>query len=463
MTCSEGHDGGRSRGAHLRSGQAGRSGWMAGAVAVLFALCAVAVPAAAESARQLDRVVALVDEDVVLESELLERVRLIRAQLQAAGREVPGNDVLVNQVIERLVVESIQLQMAERGGIVIADDALTRAIQGIAQQNRMTLDQFLAQLTKDGLAYPAFREQVRREMMINSMQQRRVAPRVFVGEQEVDNFLNTNLGKLITGDDYKVGHILLATPDGASAEAIAAAEAKARELHAQLQAGADFCAISVANSAASNALDCGDLGWRKAPQLPSLFAEQVAALTAGALLEPIRSAAGFHIVKLQDRRGATEQAQETHVRHILVRPSEIRSEAEAQQRALDVLRRLEAGEDFCAVSSQFSEDPGRALICGDMGWSRPDDFVPEFAAEMLKTAEKGRSGVFKTQFGFHVLEVLERRNRDFTDENRKQLALRYIRSQRYDEELENFLAQIREDAFVEVKIGQRQTVSPEAR
>ena len=192
-------------------------------------------------------------------------------------------------------------------------------------------------------------------------------------------------------------------------------------------------------------------------------AEQVAVLTAGALLEPIRSAAGFHIVKLQDRRGATEQAQETHVRHILVRPSEIRSEVEAQQRALDVLRRLEAGEDFCAVSSQFSEDPGSALICGDMGWSRPDDFVPEFAAEMLKTAEKGRSGVFKTQFGFHVLEVLERRNRDFTDENRKQLALRYIRSQRYDEELENFLAQIREDAFVEVKIGQRQTVSPEAR
>ncbi len=417
---------------------------------------------AAESQRQLDRIAALVDEDVVLESEVLERVRMIRDQMRSAGREAPPNDVLLSQVVERLILESIQLQMAQRGGIVVADDALTRALQGIAEQNKMTLDQFIGQLAKDGMSYASFREQVRREMVISRMQQARVTPRVFVAEQEVENFLNNNLGKLIAGDDYKVGHILLATPDGATPEATAAAEKKAQELYAQLAAGADFCALSVANSAAQNALDCGDLGWRKAPQLPALFAELVAAQPAGTVLRPIRSAAGYHIVKVQDRRGATGQAEETKVRHILVRPSEIRTEEEAHQRVLDVQRRLAAGEDFCALSTQFSEDPGSALICGDLGWSKPEDFVPEFAAEMARTPIKGRSAPIKSKFGWHIIEVLDRRNRDVTDENRKQLALRYIRSQRFDEELENFLAQIREDAYVEVKLGQRQTVSPEA-
>ena len=417
---------------------------------------------AAESQRQLERIAALVDEDVVLESEVLERVRMIRDQMRSAGREAPPNDVLLSQVVERLILESIQLQMAQRGGIVVADDALTRAVQGIAEQNKMTLDQFIAQLAKDGMSYPSFREQVRREMVISRMQQARVMPRVFVGEQEVDNFLNNNLGKLITGDDYRVGHILLATPEGATPEATAAAEKKAQELYNQLKAGADFCALSVANSAAQNALDCGDLGWRKAPQLPALFAELVAASPAGTVLPAIRSAAGYHIVKVQDRRGATGQTEETKVRHILVRPSEIRTEEEAHQRALDVQRRLAAGEDFCALSAQFSEDPGSALICGELGWSKPEDFVPEFAAEMGRTAVKDRSAPFKSNFGWHILEVLDRRNRDVTDDNRKQLALRYIRSQRFDEELENFLAQIRADAYVDVKLGQRQTVTPEA-
>ena len=433
-----------------------------GAAACALVFAGVTLPVhAAESQRQLDRIAALVDEDVVLESELLERVRMIRDQIRSAGRETPADDVLLSQVLERLILESIQLQMAQRGGIVVADDALTRAVQGIAEQNKMTLDQFIGQLAKDGMSYPSFREQVRREMVISRMQQARVMPRVFVGEQEVTNFLNNNLGKLITGDDYRVGHILLATPDGATPEAAAAADKKAQELYTQLKTGADFCALSVANSAAQNALDCGDLGWRKAAQLPALFAELVAVQPAGAVLPPIRSAAGYHIVKVQDRRGATGQTEETKVRHILVRPSEIRSEEEAHQRALEVQRRLAAGEDFCALSTQFSEDPGSALICGELGWSKPEDFVPEFAAEMARTAIKGRSAPFKSNFGWHILEVLDRRNRDVTDDNRKQLALRYIRNQRFDEELENFLAQIREDSYVEVKLGQRQTVSPE--
>lgn len=425
-------------------------------------LVAGSAPGAAEDApsgsvaggdsQHLDRVVAIVEDDVVLESELLSRVRTIKNQMQAAGRDAPSNDVLVNQVIERLVLESIQTQMAEHNGIVIADDQIKQAVNSIAVQNKMNVDQFIAALAHDGVSFPAFREQVRREMMISRVQQMRVMPHVFVSDQEINNWLSSNLGKVMTGDDFHVGHILLATPEGATPDAVAAAKRTADELYAKLQTGADFCALSVAHSAATNALDCGDLGWRKAPQLPSLFAEKVLNLQAGAVLEPIHTASGYHLVKLLDRRGAKQEAQETKVRHILVRPSAIRTDAESHQRALEVYKRLQAGEDFCALSTQFSEDPGTGLACGDLGWTQPEQFAPEFAAQMVKTTVGGRSEPFRTQFGWHILEVRERRQRDLTEDNRKQLAMRFLRNQRFEEELENWLAQIREDAFVQVKL-----------
>ena len=423
---------------------------------LLFAACAHAefapAGAPAERTQELDRIVAIVDEDVVVASELLGRVRTIKTQLQAANREIPPNDVLVNQVLERLILESIQLQMADRAGLESSDEQLQQTIKGIAGQNNLSVDQFIATLAKDGVPYNEFREQVRHELLINRVQQQRVMPRVYVSEQEVTNWLNSNLGKVLTGDDYRVGHILLATPEGATPEAIAAARRVSDDLYAKLKTGADFCALSVAHSAASNALDCGDLGWRKAPQLPSLFAEKVITLRKGDLLEPMRTASGFHLIKVLDRRGATEEAQETRVRHILVRPSQIRSDAEAHQRALDVAKRLTAGEDFCALSTQFSEDPGSALVCGDLGWAQPEQFAPEFAAAMLRTSKGARTEPFRTSFGWHILEVRDRRQRDMTQDNRKQLALRYLRNQRFEDELESWLAQIREDAFVQVKL-----------
>ena len=405
-----------------------------------------------ERAKDLDRIVAIVDDDVVLASELLARVRTIKNQMQAAGREIPADEVIVSQVLERLVLEDIQLQMGQRAGLVISDEQLQQTIKGIAEQNKLSIDQFIARLTKDGVPYNDFREQVRREVLINRVQQQRVMPHVFVSEQEVSNWLGSNLGKVMTGDDYHVGHILLTTPEGATPEAIATAKRTAEDIFAKLKAGADFCALSVAHSAASNALDCGDLGWRKAPQLPSLFAEKVIGMNKGDVMEPLHTASGYHIVKVLDRRGAAEQTQETRVRHILVRPSQIRSDEEAHQRALDVAKRLNAGEDFCALSTQFSEDPGSALVCGDLGWAQPDQFAPEFAAAMLRTSKGQRTEPFRTTFGWHILEVRDRRQRDMTEENRKQLALRYLRNQRFEDELENWLSQIREDAFVQVKL-----------
>ncbi|MEE2893328.1 MAG: peptidylprolyl isomerase [Pseudomonadota bacterium] len=418
-----------------------------------FALLAGAGIGVQAASQELDRVVAIVDDDIVTATELLERLSFIERQFEQGGRQLPPRDVLMSQLLERLILDSLQLQLAGRGGMRISDEELTQAVASIAQSNGLDLPTFQQALAQDGMSYRQFRDQIRREMIIARVQQNRVNDRIYISPQELENFLASPVGRAATADDFRVGHILLAIAADASSAAIAEAEAEASRITAELRDGADFAQMAVAHSAGQRALEGGDLGWRKAGQLPSLFADQVLEAGVGEIIEPIRSASGLHIVKLMDRRGAGSTViQQTRVRHILVQPNEIRSEGESEALINDIRARLEAGASFEELARDYSDDPGSALSGGDLGWTQAGQMVPAFEERMMITAVGETSDPFRSRFGFHILEVLERRDQDMSDEMRERQALRILRDRRFDEELQAWLREIRDEAFVEVKL-----------
>lgn len=416
-------------------------------------LLALFVVPLATAATELDRIVAIVDEDVVLASELMERVQYVELQFQNSDAEVPPRDVLVSQVLERLIVDSIQLQMGRRAGVRISDQELTQAVSRIAQQAGMNLEQFQQALAADGMAYRDFREQIRREMIVGRVQQNQVTDRIYVSPQELENFLDSPVGRAATSDEYRLGHILLAVADDASPEAVRAAEQEAREIVEQLRDGADFAQMAVARSAGQRALEGGDLGWRQAGQIPSLFAEAVIDSSPGKVLEPVRSASGFHVVKVLDKRGASDAVvEQTRARHILVQPSEIRSNAEAESLIGELHERIEQGESFEQLAGDYSDDPGSALSGGDLGWVMPGQMVPEFEKTMNATEVGELSEPFRSQFGWHILEVTDRRAQDMSEEVRRRQAMQILRERRYDEALQAWLQEIRDEAYVEIRI-----------
>lgn len=418
-----------------------------------FALLAGAGIGAQAASQELDRVVAIVDDDIVTATELLERLSFIERQFEQGGRQLPPRDVLMSQLLERLILDSLQLQLAGRGGMRISDEELTQAVASIAQSNGLDLPTFQQVLAQDGMSYRQFRDQIRREMIIARVQQNRVNDRIYISPQELENFLASPVGRAATADDFRVGHILLAIASDASSAAVAEAEAEASRITSELRDGADFAQMAVAHSAGQRALEGGDLGWRKAGQLPSLFADQVLEAEVGEIVEPIRSASGLHIVKLMDRRGAGSTViQQTRVRHILVQPNEIRSEGESEALINDIRARLEAGAPFEDLARDYSDDPGSALSGGDLGWTQAGQMVPAFEERMMITAVGETSDPFRSRFGFHILEVLERRDQDMSDEARERQALRILRDRRFDEELQAWLREIRDEAFVEVKL-----------
>jgi peptidyl-prolyl cis-trans isomerase SurA len=422
--------------------------WLAGGLLILVSMTANSTP------KDLDYIVAIVDDDVVLATELVTRLSSVRKQMQAANMPIPPDDVLFNQMLERLIMEDIQLQMGQRAGVRIDDETLTNALEGIAKQNKMTLDEFTAALARDGMPYNEFRDEVRREMIIQRVQRNRVNSRIYLSDEEIDAFLASPLGKRTLSDEYRVGHILIAVDDEAQPATVAKAEAEANSIYEQLKAGADFRQMAIAHSSDSRALEGGDLGWRKAGELPSLFAEQVFALEVGQTAAPIRSGSGFHIVQLLEKRGAgTEVVEQAHVRHILVKPSEIRSEADTQALIEDIHRRLVAGEDFAALARLYSEDPGSALAGGDLGWAEPEKFTQEFADVMRETPTGKLSEPFHSQFGWHVLQIMDRRQHDMSEDARRNLAIRVLHNRRYEEELQAWLKEIRDEAYVEIRVS----------
>ena len=403
--------------------------------------------------RPLDRVVAIVDNDVVMQSQLNDRLREVQQTIARQGAALPPEHVLTQQVLERLIIENLQLQIGDRSGIRIADDELNQAMETIAQRNGMSLEQFREALARDGLSYVDAREQIRREMIISRVRQRRVAERTQVTEQEVKNFLASDLGKMHLAEELRLANIMIPVQEGASAAQIQAAERQAQELYQQLQQGADFAQMAIARSASENALEGGEMGWRQAAQLPPPFDDLVSSLNPGEVTPPVRAPGGFILLKVLEKRGGDVQTRdEVHVRHILIKPSEIRSMAETQRLAERLHQRISAGESLADLAKTYSEDPGSALNGGSLNWIDPEVLVPEFRQVMANTAIGEVSKPFQSPYGWHVLEVLGRRATDTTTEVREQQALNALRNRKYEEELQSWLRQIRDEAYVEIKL-----------
>jgi peptidyl-prolyl cis-trans isomerase SurA len=409
--------------------------------------------AAHAAVQPLDRVVAIVDNDVVMQSQLDQRTHEVQQTIAKRGGGVPPASALEQQVLERLIVENLQLQIGERSGIRITDEELNQAIGTIAQRNGMSVEQFRAALARDGLSFDDARDQVKREMVISRVRQRRVAERIQVSEQEVKNFLASDLGKAQLSEEFRLANILIPTPESASSDAIQTAGKQAVEIYKQLKSGADFGQVAIARSASENALEGGEMGWRKAAQLPPPFDRLLSSMAVGDVTEPVRTPGGFIILKLQEKRGGGQMLRdEVHVRHILIKPSEIRSEAATEQLAERLYERIRNGEDFSELAKSFSEDPGSALNGGDLNWVDPNSLVPEFREVMANAPQGEVTRPFKTQYGWHVLEVLGRRATDSTEQAREQQAMNVLRNRKYDEELQSWLRQIRDEAYVEIKL-----------
>lgn len=403
--------------------------------------------------RPLDRIVAIVDNDVIMQSQLDQRLQEVRQTIEKRGAEMPPTEVMQQQVLERLITENLQLQLGERSGIRISDEELNQAMGTIAQRNNLSLEQFRSALERDGLSLESAREQIRREMIISRVRQRRVAERIQVSNQEVQNFLASDLGKLQLSEEYRLANILIPVPESSDSATIQAAERLAMDTYQQLQQGADFAQLAAARSASENALEGGDMGWRKAAQLPPPFDSQVGEMAVGEVTQPVRTPPGFILLKVLEKRGGDTQVRdEVHVRHILIKPSAIRSDEESR-RLIERLRdRILAGEDFAELAQSFSEDPGSALNGGDLNWIDPAALVPQFRAVMADTPSGKLSEPFRTDFGWHILEVLGRRATDASEEFREQQAMTLLRNRKYEEELQTWLRQIRDEAYVEVKL-----------
>lgn len=404
---------------------------------------------------EIDRIVAVVNDDVIVHSELQTRLRAVIDQLQNAGVPAPPEDVLKKQVLEQLILDRLQLQLAEGTGIRVDDETLNRQIADIARQNQLSLREFRDILQRDGYDFAAFREEIRNELIKSRVQQRQVQDRVQITERDIDNFIATQAKQGSNIPEYRVGHILIAVPDGASPEQLAEAKQRAEDIVERLRAGANFGRIAAAESDGRQALEGGDLGWRKAGALPTMFEKVVPELEKGEISEIIRSSSGFHVLKLLDVRGAGRLViEQTNARHILIKTNEIVSSADARSRLRVLRSRVQNGADFAELARASSDDPGSAVKGGDLGWLSPGDTIPAFEKTMDALAVGEISEPFETQFGWHIVQVLGRRDRDSTEEVQRAKAAEQLRNRKVDEELQAWFRQIRDEAYIEYRLDE---------
>lgn len=418
----------------------------------LFALAIFALSGAAYAGEALDRIIVVINDGVILQSELDDSIADARQQIKARGIADPPEDVLRSQVLERLILTKLQTQRAAEAGVRIDDRELNEVITNIAAQNGMTVQQFAESIKKDGNDYLAVREQIRDQVLMSRLRQKEVDGRVSVTDQDVDLYLSTQGPD--ENKEYKLSHILIAIPDGAKNEERAKARAKAEDLVRRLKAGEDFAQLAIANSNGQQALQGGDLGWRKAGDLPSLFAAAAAKLGKGDVSEPLEAGSGFHIIKLVDERGgeSRETVAETHAKHILLTPNALRDEEQTRALAREIYDRLQKGEDFATLAKKYSDDPGSKNGGGDLGWQAPGVFVPEFQSRLDQLKLGEISQPFHTQFGWHIASVIERRTRDTTEESRRNRARTAIGQRKSAEEYDSWLRKLREEAYVEYRL-----------
>lgn len=400
----------------------------------------------------IDRIAAIVDSDVIMQSELDERIEIIRRQTPAD--KLPFLSQLRKQVMDRMIEDSIQKQRADQIGLRITDDQLNDALNRMAAQNQMTLEQFRNTMEAQGVPFAQAREQIRDEMLVSRLQRIRVGERIQITDQDVDLFLASEVGKMASAAEYHLGHILVSTPSDATPADIQNAEAEAKQLTSQLKQGADFTKTAIAHSDGRNALKGGDLGWRKENQLPSLFVNIVPRMRVGEISNPIRSASGFHIVKILEKRGgSTQMVTQYQVRHILVRPNELRNEDQTRDLITRLYRQLQDAPDrFGELAKEYSDDPGSGAAGGELGWASPGDMVPEFENTMANADIGQITAPFQTQFGWHILQVLDTRTSDVGEQMQRNQARQLLYARRFEEELPLWLRKIRSEAYVDLKV-----------
>ena len=419
--------------------------------------CAAPAPAQTAPGADLDRIVAIVNDDVIAWSELEARLGRIRDDLRQSGTRLPPQDELRRQVLERLILLRIQLQLASAAGIRIDDERLNRTLLRIAEQNGLTLREFRDALERDGYDFAKFREDIREEIMISEIRKRRVENQIRISQRDVDDYLSTMESRGAEADrhQYRIGHILIAVPDGASSEEIAEANAGAGGVLDEIRVGADFATMAVTHSDGRQALQGGDLGWRQASDLPTIFGDAVPRLEVGEVAGPIRSASGFHLVKLIDKRDGERQiVRQTRARHILIALDELTDDAGARRQVSALHERIVNGEDFGELARIHSDDAGSAPKGGELGWIDPGNTVPVFERTMDSLAPGELGEPFESQYGWHIVQVLERRERDDTETSRRAEAMRTLRARKIEENLEAWIRQVRDEAYVEYRLDE---------
>ena len=401
---------------------------------------------------EINRIIAVVDEDIITHLELEQRLTEITQQLSQRKQSLPSEAVLRRQVLEQLIIEHIQLTLAERTGVRIGDDELNQIISTIAKQNKMSLKDFRTMLKKEGIEFADFREKIRNEVIITRLRNRQVDNRVSVSPQEVDTFLENEAAenqKL----EYSISHILIATPGDATSEQVKTAQDKAQKILAELSQGADFAQQAITHSDGQQALTGGELGWRKRSQVPTLFSSLVTKMQPADISDIIRSPSGFHIIKLNARQGEdTHMVRQTRARHILIQTNEITSDFDARTRLQELHTRILAGNDFAKLARTHSADKGSASEGGMLPWSSPGDMVPAFEEAMDKLSPGKISEPFQSRFGWHIVQVLERRDHDDTESYSRSKAMEALRQRKIEEEQESWLQQLRSEAYVDYRL-----------
>jgi peptidyl-prolyl cis-trans isomerase SurA len=401
----------------------------------------------------LDRIAAIVNDGLVLKSELDSQMDAVTKRLQEQKVELPSQSVLKQQVLDRLIVQEIETQHAKRVGLTVSDEQLNSALQEIASRNKIPFDQLPTALAAQGVDYKQYREGMRKELTLNTLRQRDVISHINVSPRELEQFL-TRQQSSAANDEFNVSHILLSLPEAATPQQLEEITHKAQELAARASKGEDFGQLAIANSNSQTALDGGQLGWRKGTQLPQFILDLVAPMKPGQVSAPVRTPSGFHIVKLNERRSGEAQViiNQIHVRHILMKTNELDDDETVRQKLGKLRERILKGEDFAGLASTNSADPGSAPDGGDLGWSGPGTFVPEFDKAIADLKVNEISEPFKSRYGWHIVQMLGTRTYDSTDDVRRQRAFAAIRESKADEETELWLRRLRDEAFVEIKM-----------
>src|ERR1700728_2074831 len=401
----------------------------------------------------LDRIAAIVNDGLVLKSELDAQMDAVTKRLQEQKVELPSQSVLKQQVLDRLILQEIQTQHAKRVGLTVSDEQLNGALQEIAGRNKIPFDQLPTALSAQGVDYKQYRESMRKELTLSTLRQRDVIAHINVSPHELEQFL-TRQQTAAANDEFSVSHILLSLPEAATPKQLEEITQKAQDLATRASKGEDFGQLAIANSNSQTALDGGQLGWRKGSQLPQFILELVTKMKPGDVSEPVRTPSGFHIVKLNERRNGETQViiNQIHVRHILLKPNELDDDETVRQKLSKLRDRIMKGEDFGGIASTSSADPGSAPDGGDLGWTGPGTFVPEFDKAIADLKPNEISEPFKTRYGWHIVQMLGTRTYDSTDDVRRQKAFAAIRESKADEETELWLRRLKDDAFIETKM-----------